>query len=887
MVRSTLVNECIAEFIGTWILVFVGTATVATAVTTGAQMGLWQVAVVWGFGLTLAIFASAHVSGAHLNPAVTIALAISTPGSFRRYKTLPYVIAQMLGAITAGTCVFLLYDSALVRYEKLNDITRGGYNSTLTAMAFGEYFPNPQVVKSGALLQEDISPTRAMVIEAAGTMFLMLMIRALTDAENGARPSDQQVPFYIGFTLASIISFVAPFTQAGLNPARDLGPRIVAALAGWGSVALPGPNLGFWVYIFGPIIGSVTGTLLYDFIVLSTYVNKLGTHEAIMASGGGVPRTRDSALRPRNGTGTSIVNGIMEEDVDIARKLSFSAAIDAVDAQDVSKVQIVIRIRPQATKPLAADDADAAATTQDDDCFRVVSDTALIAYPPKTSQAYRSTGTATSFQFTRIFAPQTAQFELFEATTRPVLDAAFAGRNGLVFAYGVTNSGKTYTISGTDEQPGVLPRALHYVMESMQQRKENAQHQIAKVTASYLEIYNDNVFDLLALPTKKRRALRLQDCDGKIQVRALTEKPIRTLHDGEDLLIMGKNNKQVAETNCNTDSSRSHCVFTLSFYKQMTGSSSALFSKVSIVDLAGSERGAKTGATGIRMQEASKINGSLMNLMRCLETLRWNQHHPAQLQKMVPFRESKLTRENLVGRKQGPVVMIVAVNPSSYEFDETLRTLKYSAVARELVPAQARPVTRRTARLYDLDGRLKKRRRASIEAENENIGKSESRKTNSTTVSEPDERDSRIEQLEALVGELRKENGELRRDLAASNAAKLEMEMGIRAEVGSEMQNQLQQMRTYYNEMIERQQERVELATSARKRRHAATTLTSPASNSKRLTPSRADHEALERTVRQLQEQLRESEAEMRRMRLKYEKEMKKHQRRRQVPVDL
>ncbi|DAZ94427.1 TPA: hypothetical protein N0F65_002567, partial [Lagenidium giganteum] len=276
MVRSTLLNECIAEFIGTWVLVFVGTATVATAVTTGARIGLWQVAVVWGFGVTLAIFVSAHVSGAHLNPAVTIALAISTPRSFSRYKTLPYIMAQMLGAITSGVCVFVLYGTALARYEKINNITRGDDNSTLSAMAFGEYFPNPQVVKGGALLQEDISSVGAMAIEAVGTMFLMLMIRALTDEQNGARPSAQQVPFYIGFTVATIISFVAPFTQAGLNPARDLGPRIVAALAGWGSVALPGPNGGFWVYIVGPIIGSVIGTLLYDFIIYPAYVTKTG-----------------------------------------------------------------------------------------------------------------------------------------------------------------------------------------------------------------------------------------------------------------------------------------------------------------------------------------------------------------------------------------------------------------------------------------------------------------------------------------------------------------------------------------------------------------------------------------------------------------------------------
>lgn len=391
-----------------------------------------------------------------------------------------------------------------------------------------------------------------------------------------------------------------------------------------------------------------------------------------------------------------------------------AAQQDEKDAQqDANKVQIVIRLRPL--------EAAAAADAESAECFRVLSDVSLLAQPPKTSQSYRSTGTATSFHFSRIFRPETQQTELFEATTRPVLDAALRGKSGLVFAYGVTNSGKTYTISGTTEAPGVLPQALQYVMNELPRRKEEDAQPVTRVTATYLEIYNENVYDLLSPAVRKRRALRVQDCDGKIQVRGAVEKPIKTLEEGLELLEMGRRHKQMAETNCNSDSSRSHCVFTLHLYHQVSRFATELRSKVSIVDLAGSERGSKSGATGLRMQEASKINGSLMNLMRCLETLRWNQQHPPSLQKMVPFRESKLARlfqENLVGDDHGPLVMIVAVNPSSHEFDETLRTLKYSAVARELVrtrtsiPRKAAP----SSTFYDLDGRLKKRRRQSTEA---------------------------------------------------------------------------------------------------------------------------------------------------------------------------
>ncbi|RLN98084.1 hypothetical protein BBJ28_00018784, partial [Nothophytophthora sp. Chile5] len=246
------------------------------------------------------------------------------------------------------------------------------------------------------------------------------------------------------------------------------------------------------------------------------------------------------AIRARNGNASSRASetpSLTAEEVNaIVRKLSFSAAAMAeheASDDDVTdaplKVQIVMRLRPP---------ADEAAAT--DDCFRVLSDSALIAQPPKTSQAYRSTGTATSFHFSRIFRPDTEQRDLFEATTRPVLDAAFAGKSGLVFAYGVTNSGKTYTISGTGDAPGVLPQALQYVMSELPRRKENDALPVTRVTATYIEIYNENVFDLLSPALRKRRALRVQDCDGKIQVRGAVERSVKTLSEGLELLEMGR-----------------------------------------------------------------------------------------------------------------------------------------------------------------------------------------------------------------------------------------------------------------------------------------------------------------------------------------------------------
>ncbi|KAI9909627.1 hypothetical protein PsorP6_014468 [Peronosclerospora sorghi] len=601
------------------------------------------------------------------------------------------------------------------------------------------------------------------------------------------------------------------------------------------------------------------------------------------------------------GSAQATDTAVDEETKSIVRKLNFSSVAmgstepdqeheaqqekEAHETEQITnQVQIAIRLRPLER-----------CLSSEPECFRVLSDVTLLSQPPKTSQSYRSTGTATSFNFSRIFRPETQQTELFEATTRPVLDAAFRGKNGLVFAYGVTNSGKTYTISGTTEAPGILPQSLEYVMNALPRQKDLDAQPVTRVTATYLEIYNENVYDLLSPALRKRRALRVQDCDGKIQVRGAHETPIKTLQEGLDLLEIGRRHKQVAETNCNSDSSRSHCVFTLHFYKQESRFASDMHSKVSIVDLAGSERGSKSGATGIRMQEASKINGSLMNLMRCIEILRWNQQHPQNLQKMVPFRESKLARllkENLVGDDHGPLVMIIAVNPSSHEFDETLRTLKYSAVARELVRARSsipRKATT-TAMFYDLDGRLKKRRRLSAEeseaqitnpagsstetnvASSQTIEKTKeqsggSSRSSTATIAQKTETaekgTSPIESLKAdaerdlHLAKLEKENEELRVQVRAK---KMKMEVRIRAEVVKEVREQWQQIRAQYHSGESRNREDLPSARKKRERQHAE------------------ECERLRAHVQDLRDRLRECEDEIQRIHKRYQAEIDKLQ---------
>ena len=262
MNASNLLQACVGETLGTFVLVLFGTGSVAAAVYTGAQVGLWQVAAVWGFGVTLAIYISGAVSGAHLNPAVSLAFAIFRRDQFPASRLLAYWASQLLGAVIAGLIVLMLFNPFINHFEEENGITRGEIGSEKSAMAFGEYFPNPAMFDSLS-----VSPLHAFAVEAFGTGILVLVIFALTDRRNAGIPTNGMAPFFIGFTVAALISLFAPITQAGWNPARDFGPRIVSWFAGWGDIAIPGPENGFWVYILGPLVGAPIGALVFKFLI--------------------------------------------------------------------------------------------------------------------------------------------------------------------------------------------------------------------------------------------------------------------------------------------------------------------------------------------------------------------------------------------------------------------------------------------------------------------------------------------------------------------------------------------------------------------------------------------------------------------------------------------
>ncbi|XP_011403863.1 PREDICTED: uncharacterized protein LOC105312704 [Amphimedon queenslandica] len=256
---ASLLISCLGELFGTWLLTLIICSVVAAAIITEAQVGLWQVALPSGFGVSISIFISAHFSDAHLNPAVSIAFAVVRFRQFHWLRLGPYILSQFLGSLIAGLTVIIFYHGAIQSFEAAHNITRGEPGSQLSGMVFGEYFPNPALYNHNEF-SSVTSVFEAFLVEAWGTFILVFVIFSLTHPSNSTISSTKVVvPIAIGITVAVIISIYGPLTQAGLNPARDFGPRVIAALAGWGTIAIPGPRYGFWLYIVGPIIGGVLG----------------------------------------------------------------------------------------------------------------------------------------------------------------------------------------------------------------------------------------------------------------------------------------------------------------------------------------------------------------------------------------------------------------------------------------------------------------------------------------------------------------------------------------------------------------------------------------------------------------------------------------------------
>ncbi|XP_041831100.1 kinesin-like protein KIF20A isoform X2 [Melanotaenia boesemani] len=444
---------------------------------------------------------------------------------------------------------------------------------------------------------------------------------------------------------------------------------------------------------------------------------------------------------------TAVLNSSQEDDfqpVDMDLTCAVSPGETSVqqmetsgDADKHQMMRVYLRIRPFSKKEFS--------DNEDQDCVIIDDDQTVTLKAPKGSATMKSSkkGIGTSihkFSFSKIFGPETTQAELFEATVRDQVLDFLDGGNALIFSYGVTNTGKTFTIQGRqyeemDLKPFLRNGVQHLDVDQVKLEKTNKTAVFASIrdecdrpkttncsetsseTSSdstgllppsccptvltsnapeppstdlfalwvgFFEIYNESVYDLLQ-PSKKRSSLRVcDDCAGNVYIKDLRWINVQNLSEAWKLVQVGNKNRSAASTRMNQSSSRSHGIFTMKLLKVEVGAVKTV-SEFSLCDLAGSERCNKTKTYGERLKEAGNINNSLLILGKCISALRCSQTD--RMRKIyVPFRESKLTKlfqAYFCG--SGRASMIVNINQCSSTYDETLHAMKFSALAKQVV----------------------------------------------------------------------------------------------------------------------------------------------------------------------------------------------------------
>lgn len=258
MNQPPLKSALIGEFLGTALLVLLGDGVVASVVLLGKQADWIVITTGWGLAVALGVYLSGRLSGGHINPAVTLALAVR--GQFPRARVLPYWGAQVLGAFVGAIIVYVDYAEAFRAFEQAEGITRG-------AMAEGK-LDGPAVGGAGVFFTAPAFGVtwRNVFSEALGTAVLLIGVRALSDRRN-AHFRGYFEPLLNGLLVFSIGLSLGGLTGYAINPARDLGPRIAAMLAGWGPSVFQTHGGYFWIPIVGPLVGGVLGILLYDLVV--------------------------------------------------------------------------------------------------------------------------------------------------------------------------------------------------------------------------------------------------------------------------------------------------------------------------------------------------------------------------------------------------------------------------------------------------------------------------------------------------------------------------------------------------------------------------------------------------------------------------------------------
>ncbi|XP_022092516.1 kinesin-like protein KIF19 [Acanthaster planci] len=335
-----------------------------------------------------------------------------------------------------------------------------------------------------------------------------------------------------------------------------------------------------------------------------------------------------------------------------------------------SQLTVAVRIRPMTTAEIEAGSTVIAQAI--DDNIVVLLDP--MEDPDDILRANRSR--EKHYAFDRCFGELASQEEIYLQTTKCLIQSVIQGYNATVFAYGATGAGKTYTMLGTDNEPGIMARALNDLFDAMDARSEDS---VYKVTMSYLEIYNENIRDLLN-PSSGFLELR-EDASGNVQVAGISEVSTVSTEEVMSLLMEGNKERTQEPTAANKTSSRSHAVLQVTVKERdriRTTSQKVRIGKLFMIDLAGSERASQTKNRGKRMIEGAHINRSLLALGNCINAL-------VEGGKYVNYRDSKLTRilkDALGGNCK--TVMIANISPASILFEESRNTLMYADRAKNI-----------------------------------------------------------------------------------------------------------------------------------------------------------------------------------------------------------
>jgi glycerol uptake facilitator protein len=270
VITASLAGQCLAEFIGTFIVILCGDGSVSVAVMTSAITGSsaldgWAVAMMWGLGVTFGIYVAGPVSGAHFNPAVTIAMTVFR--GFPAKKIPAYVASQVAGAYAASALIYGIWHGFWPQAASKLGIEIGQPGSQKMAAIFACFYPSPGLGTDAQAWAQLTTPT-AFMIEVLLTAFLLLMVFALTEPDNPGLPQAGLGPLFIGLTVTATIGIGGALTMDAINPVRDFGPRLFAYTIGFGPIAFPGPRGNeWWLYILAPIVGGLVGAAAYRFLV--------------------------------------------------------------------------------------------------------------------------------------------------------------------------------------------------------------------------------------------------------------------------------------------------------------------------------------------------------------------------------------------------------------------------------------------------------------------------------------------------------------------------------------------------------------------------------------------------------------------------------------------